>query len=609
MNSSHSASIVVAAVLSLNLVVGTAASQEDILDGDLCDEHSIVVSFHDGQESAGLTAIEQYFQARGIIVGHHRLFEDWTICDTGDPRGLRRMYVIDGVPDSAGAHRDALEGILTSSGLAHAVELDCMLGALFHPSPEGYADGWSLEFLDLDRAATASWSALVAVLDTGIDVGHPAFPTPVRDDLGFNYVDGNHDLTDFHGHGTHVAGIVAAVAPAVEIIPIKVLEDDGVGSWTAVSQGLLHAAAVDADVINLSLGTHLGFPQFFAAAVEDAAYCHDVVLVAAAGRSCRVGSSCEGVFAPAHHPAVLSVGALDSEGRPERRAAGGGDLDLLAPGVHVCSTWSRHAVDQGPEPYRSWSGSSLASAHAAGVAALLRATNPTWNAQDVRDRLVLTATPPTHLTDCGQEPGWLNACRAIHGLQGPSCADPLGLPRPDPGAMCEGDEGVPPSATTTLSVAPLAAGSLQGCTEVDYYAESSPAPVNTPSSFCPEETSMAPLRCASRVTGQPKKTPCPDCDAIVVSSSNLDLSLRLKSVDLSLYTSFLVRLRDQSGKVWVFSLGIGTFTGHDARIQVQLDVSGSGLDLNQLVKAELLSISTDPNTGRMTWVSDPLRIQ
>lgn len=231
--------------------------------------------------------------------------------------------------------------------------------------PSGYVDQAAFEQVNLApaQAQLQGDGVIVAVLDTGVDLAHPALASrvlPGRDMVADDTVPQDEGPGLGWGHGTHVAGIVAHMAPASKILPVRVLDSNGRGNTFVLAYAIEWAVGQGADVINLSLGA-----DFDSAVLSDtiqAAIAQGVVVVAAAGN--------DNSTAP-HHPAdlpgVLSVTAVDGSLRKAPFANyGAGWVDLAAPGVGITSTI---ITDQG-SGYAAWSGTSMATPFAAGAAAL-----------------------------------------------------------------------------------------------------------------------------------------------------------------------------------------------------------------------------------------------
>ncbi len=263
------------------------------------------------------------------------------------------------------------------------VEDDVILYALGQTVP------WGVDRIDADLAWPAGntgQGVKVAILDGGIDATHPDLVLAG----GVNYAgrakDGSTDpadWTDKHGHGTHVAGIVAArnndigvvgVAPEVSLWAVKVLGDDGTGYTSDIIQGLDWCAASGIHVASMSFG---GEGTISLQAACDRAYAKGVVLVAAAGNEAGA------VTYPAAYPSVIAVAAVDARNVRASFSNSGPQIALAAPGVDIYSTYKNGS-------YATMSGTSMACPHVAGAAALAWASGLT-SATAVRERLVSTA--------------------------------------------------------------------------------------------------------------------------------------------------------------------------------------------------------------------------
>jgi subtilisin len=259
---------------------------------------------------------------------------------------------------------------------------------------------WGVNRIDADLAWASSkgTAAKVAVIDTGIDKTHPDLVANIKG--GINFVKSKRSVdptnwNDDNGHGTHVAGIIAAadnsvgvigVAPQANLYAVKVLNSKGSGYLSDVISGINWAAANDMDVINMSLGSNSDSPSLHDAV--DNAFASGVVVVAAAGND---GSS---VDYPAAYSSVVAVGATDSTNTIASWSSNGPEVELSAPGVNIRSTWKGGG-------YNTISGTSMASPHVAGTAALVLKTaipssydingNGLWEPIEVRNALKTTA--------------------------------------------------------------------------------------------------------------------------------------------------------------------------------------------------------------------------
>lgn len=251
---------------------------------------------------------------------------------------------------------------------------------------------WGVTHINAHKAHTANVTGSgvkVAVLDTGIDASHPDLNVKG----GVSFVSGEPSgLTDGNGHGTHVAGTVTAlnntagvlgVAYNADLYAVKVLSASGSGSLSGIAQGIEWAIANDMDVINMSLGGSSGSTALKQAC--DNAYASGIVVVAAAGNSGTRGNQ-NTIGYPARYSSVIAVGAVDSSNNRASFSSVGAELEVMAPGVSILSTTPGNS-------YSSFNGTSMASPHVAGAAALIKAKYPSLSASQIRDRLKNTTTP------------------------------------------------------------------------------------------------------------------------------------------------------------------------------------------------------------------------
>jgi subtilisin len=277
------------------------------------------------------------------------------------------------IPDTGAMHALArMPGVLS-------VEEDVIVKAL--PAPEGKGKPsptqppqqipWGISRIGADSV----WSAnrgdgvKVAILDTGIDTSHP----DLQVSGGCNYTSTGRKYdpskySDDNGHGTHVAGIVAAlnndkgvvgVAPGANLYAIKVLDKTGSGYASWIIAGIQWAIDNDMDVINMSLGTDSNISTLKTAV--DAAWGSGIVLVAAAGNDASE------VDYPAAYDSVIAVAATDSNNNPAAWSSYGPEVELAAPGVGILSTYKGST-------YATMSGTSMAAPHVTGTVALMKAS-------------------------------------------------------------------------------------------------------------------------------------------------------------------------------------------------------------------------------------------
>jgi thermitase len=300
-------------------------------------------------------------------------------------------------------------------------------------APAAYAAGdplraqqWGLDVIQADAAhATSTGSgAVVAVIDTGVFAGHEDLAGRLLP--GYDFVDDDSTpQDDVDGHGTHVTGIVAAdagngvgiegVAPGAKVLPIRVLDNEGSGTGEGVAKGIDYAVAHGADVINLSLGgsaidTVLGGDDAFTKAVQNA-LSKGVVVIAAAGND--TVPFCE---QPSVEGPLLCVGAID---RNEMRTFYSSSGDLVAPGGSALGGPDEDILSTFNDgKYATIAGTSQATPHVAGVAALLVSLG--LHGKAVTDRILATARDagPAGPDDVFGA-GILDAKAAVAGLAAP----------------------------------------------------------------------------------------------------------------------------------------------------------------------------------------------
>ena len=244
---------------------------------------------------------------------------------------------------------------------------------------------------------------IIAVLDTGVDMTHIELVNKVVS-TGRDFTRDTMDATDDHWHGTHVAGVAAAetnngvgiagVSWNCRILPGKVLEADGTGYYSWIIEAIVWAVEEGAKVINLSLGGDED-DDFLRNACKYA-YDRGVVIVAAAGNDdASVG------YPAAYDPYVLAVAATDYNDERVWFSNFGPEVDVAAPGVLVLGPAPQWYVGQGYLPYLFASGTSQATPHVAGMAALLFSVKPWLRPAEVMNIIRYTADDVNH----SQKPG------------------------------------------------------------------------------------------------------------------------------------------------------------------------------------------------------------
>ena len=272
-------------------------------------------------------------------------------------------------------------------GLASYVEPDMKVQAQFVPNDPYWNLQWGPQKIEADWAwntTVGDPSVLVAVVDTGIDYTHPDLAANYVA-LGYDWVNMDADPWDDHGHGTHCAGIIAAAInnnvgiaglAQVRIMAEKVLNNAGGGYWDWIANGIINATDSGADIISMSLGGYSDSELVH----EAVRYAYDagVLVIAAAGND-----NTNMKLYPAGYDEVIAVAATDQYDSKASFSNWGEWIELAAPGVSIHSTV--------PWGYESWSGTSMATPHVSGVAALVWSRYPNKTRDWVRLWLRYTA--------------------------------------------------------------------------------------------------------------------------------------------------------------------------------------------------------------------------
>lgn len=317
------------------------------------------------------------------------------------------------------AARDALLPRLRTVPGVVAAEPDAVVSAHRKPNDPYARKQWAIGKTGLSRAwdvTTGTAAVTVAVIDTGVAAAHPDLKGKVL--AGVDVVHGDEDADDDHGHGTHVAGTVAAatnnrrgvsgVAWGAKVLPVKVLGANGSGTSCDVLVGMVEAVKRGAHVLNLSLGFASACPVAYRLATEYATQ-QKVLVVASSGNDALQGGP---TSAPANCAGVLGVGATDRYDLPASFSTFGAAVDVSAPGVDIVSTTVN--PKKRTYGYGEGSGSSMAAPHVAGLAALLRSKHPDWTPQQISDVIVQTADDKgAKGRDDFYGAGRINAARAL----------------------------------------------------------------------------------------------------------------------------------------------------------------------------------------------------
>lgn len=270
------------------------------------------------------------------------------------------------VPD--GVVQKSINELLQESGVIYAEPNYFVEATDIIPNDPGWGNQYNLTAIHAPSGWELNTGAVwvtIAIVDSGVDLTHPDLF--VRILPGYDFVNNDNDPQDDNGHGTHVAAIAAAssnnavgisgVNWGANILPIKVLDSSGNGTYSNVANGIVWATDQGAQVINLSLGG--GSPSSVLSDAVDYAYNHGVMLIASTGNA-----GAPAVLYPAAYSATIAVGATDSTNTWAGFSNYGTEVDVVAPGANIYSAYLGGAYG-----YRS--GTSLSAPHVSGLAAIL----------------------------------------------------------------------------------------------------------------------------------------------------------------------------------------------------------------------------------------------
>jgi subtilisin family serine protease len=320
------------------------------------------------------------------------------------------------------------------------------LWGLHNTGQNGGMPGADIDAEHAWNVGTGARSVKVAVIDTGVDYNHPDLAANIWtnpgeipgngvdddhngfvDDVhGWDFANGDHDPMDDVGHGTHVSGTIGALADnvigvagvnwQVTIIPVKFLGNDGSGTVADAITAIDYATSVGARVMNNSWGGG-AYSQLLLDAINRAGAAGSL-FVAAAGNATNDNDNFPSYPASYDAPNIVSVAALD---RNDHLASfsnyGHASVDLGAPGVSILST-----LPGGN--YGTFSGTSMATPHVSGVAALVLSVAPNLSVSQLKQRLMQSTVPIPSLTGITVTGGRLNAARA---LAGPDATPPAAI--------------------------------------------------------------------------------------------------------------------------------------------------------------------------------------
>ena len=278
---------------------------------------------------------------------------------------------------------------------------------------------WGIDRINADEAweKTEGANIKVAVLDSGIDLDHPDLLDNIKGNV--NMIKPQKSGDDDGGHGTHVAGVIAALnndigvigtGPKIHLYAVKILDKKGIGWLSDLIEGLDWCIDNEMQVVNMCFGSYTDNQSFHDAIIE--AYQAGITLVASAGNN---GEYDKFIEYPARYAETIAVSAVDQLGDFASFSSSGDKIDLTAPGVGIKSTYKDGL-------YATWDGTSMSAPHVTGVVALVLTTkvkgydfdnDKVWDPDEVKIKLKATAEalglPPEE-----QGAGLVRADFAIH---------------------------------------------------------------------------------------------------------------------------------------------------------------------------------------------------
>ena len=283
----------------------------------------------------------------------------------------------------------AIKGLLNNPNVT-AVELD---GLVYAVDAE-LENAWGVKRIGsgiVHNGGNKGTGVKIGIIDSGVDYRHQDLDG-VYAAGGYDFVQNDADPDDVYGHGTHVAGTACAednivgvvgVAPECALYSLRVLNDSGSGSWSATIKAMEWAVDNKLQVVNLNLGSSQD-PGSTVKAAFDSAEAAGLVIVAAGGNSGTPSGKGNNVIYPAKYASVIAVAATDKNDTRPSWSSTGEEIELAAPGVSVLSSWNDGDSPHDPQPiildgdyYKEGSGTSMASPHVAGAAALVIAAGIT----------------------------------------------------------------------------------------------------------------------------------------------------------------------------------------------------------------------------------------
>lgn len=295
---------------------------------------------------------------------------------------------------------EELEGLKKDGGVIYIEEnrklhiLHSMPNDPYYPQQWGLHSIMAEEAWDLIARLGQKRSITVAVIDTGVDLDHEDLQGRIAEG-GYNFISNNGDIRDFHGHGTGVAGTMAAVTNNgkgiagiagnldVKILPLKTANAGGTSLSSHVIKAIDYAIDKNVDIINLSFGSRKYLESEYDTIQK--AVSKGIIVIAAGGNNMGQYVERFDPMYPASYDNVISVGSISADGRISDFSYVNDKIDIFAPGENIYTTYNKNS-------YVSAKGTSFSAPIVAGVVASLLAIDPSLGLQDIREILDRSAT-------------------------------------------------------------------------------------------------------------------------------------------------------------------------------------------------------------------------
>jgi len=428
-NNLHFTSILFLALCGMLTITGAFADEltAEYIPGEL-------IVWFDTQAELSTQAMEQIYTTAHAKVGADQIK---TLSVLGHPN-IQLVQIPTGY-----SVEQAAQAYLSIGGVKYA-EPNYIVKVQKRPNDPRYAELWGMDVIDATVAweyTTGSKEIIVAVVDTGVDCNHPdlaanmwrnpgEIPNNGIDDdgngfiddyYGWNFANNNADPMDGHGHGTHVAGTIGAVGNNgigvagvnwnVSIMAVKGLNDDGRGSTFDLISAVIYASKMGADIINNSWGG----PGAPSRALEEAIRMSPALIVFAAGNyMSNLDIHPESTTIDA--PNVILVAASNIHDDPAWYTNyGKKTVHVVAPGGETSDEKDPNGIlsTTPNNNYAFYEGTSMAAPHVSGLAALIKAANPSLTASEIKNIIMDTATPVPQWSERTITGGIINAANAI----------------------------------------------------------------------------------------------------------------------------------------------------------------------------------------------------